>query len=308
MNVYNDITELIGKTPILYLEKYCKKNETYAAIYAKMEMFNPFGSIKDRVALKMIEDAEKKGLINKDSTIIEPTSGNTGIGLAAICATRGYKCIIVMPENACIERIKVLKAYNATVILTPTSKGLKGVIRHAEEIAEQVPNSYVPYQFRNKSNPLIHQTATAKEIYKDMDGKVDIIISGIGTGGTISGLAKFFKKKNPDVKIIGVEPLSSPFITKGYSGVHQIQGIGAGFIPKVLKLDLIDEVIAIDDNDAMDKARELAHKYALFFGISSAAAMIAATEVAKRIENAGKNIVVIIPDNGQKYLSCQAFD
>lgn len=307
MKIFNSITELIGKTPLLKLQNITEE-KLFAEIIAKVEFTNPGGSVKDRVALKMIIDAEKNGLLKKGSVIIEPTSGNTGIGLAMAGAVMGYRVIIVMPDSMSAERRKLIAAYGAELVLTDGKLGMKGAIAKAEELKNEIPDSFITGQFINPLNPLAHYETTGPEIWEDTDGKVDIFVCGIGTGGTISGTGKFLKEKNPDIKIIGVEPLSSPFITKGVSGAHRIEGIGAGFIPETLDTDIYDEVITISNEDAYSMGRTLARKEGLLIGVSSGAAVSAAVAVAKRPENNGKRIVVLLPDTGMRYLSTEMFD
>jgi cysteine synthase A len=302
-----NLTELIGNTPLLALNRYGQARGVVGHILAKLEYFNPLGSVKDRIALAMIQDAEKAGLINKDTTIIEPTSGNTGIGLAFVAASRGYKIILVMPETMSLERRKLLFALGAELNLTPGSEGMKGAIKKAEELHAQINNSYVPQQFNNPSNPEIHRTTTAKEILADTDNKVDAVIGGVGTGGTITGVGEVVKKVNPKVKIIAVEPFDSSVLSGEKPGPHQIQGIGAGFVPQVYNSSVVDEIFRVKTPDAFAAAREVGHKEGLLVGISSGAALYAATEVAKRSEFAGKNVVVILPDTGERYLSTQLF-
>jgi len=301
MKILDNITKTIGDTPLVKLSKIGKEIE--ANLVGKLEFFNPCGSVKDRIGLAMIEDAERKGLINKDSVIIEPTSGNTGIGLAFVCAQRGYKLILTMPENMSVERRKLLLLLGAELILTPSDKGMRGAVERAEIIAKSNKNSFMPQQFKNPANPKVHQDTTAKEIWEDTEGKVDIIVAGVGTGGTITGLAKTLKAKKPEIKIIAVEPKDSAVLSGGKPGSHGIQGIGAGFIPEVLRKDLLDEIICVEYKDAIDATDCLAKKEGILAGISSGAAVSAAVEVAKREENKGKLIVVIIPDTGERYLS-----
>ena len=305
MKIYNNLIELIGNTPLVRINKL---NTGYSDIVAKVEFFNPAGSIKDRAALSMIEEAEKEGLIETEkTTIIEPTSGNTGIGLALVCLLKGYKLILTMPDSMSKERRDILKAYGAELVLTDGIKGMQGAVDEAERLHKENKNSFIPQQFNNPANPKIHYETTAEEIWNDTDGKVDIIVAGVGTGGTISGIAKKLKEKNPNVKAIAVEPYSSPVITQGKAGTHQIQGIGANFIPKNYNADLIDEVITVKNEDAVNTARNLADKEGIFAGISSGAALHAAIELSQRQENKGKLIVVILPDTGMRYLSSVMF-
>ena len=304
MALYKSICDLVGNTPLVQINNI---NDTSANIYAKIEYFNPTGSIKDRIAKAMILDAEEKGLLNKDSIIVEPTSGNTGIGLAAMATARGYKSIIVMPDTMSVERRNLIKAYGATVVLSKGSEEMRGAIEKANEIKATNPNVFIPGQFDNPSNPQAHYLTTGPEIYRDLDGKVDILVGGIGTGGTITGTGKYIKEKNPNIKIIGVEPSSSPVLSKGYSGPHKIQGIGAGFVPNTLDLNILDEVITIENDDAFETGRLLSKKEGILVGISSGAAMKAALIVASRKENKGKNIVVILPDGGDRYMSTPLF-
>ena len=305
MAIYKSISELVGNTPLVQINK---SNNTKANIFAKVEYFNPTGSVKDRIAKSMIEDAEQKGLINKDTLIIEPTSGNTGIGLAAIATSKGYKAVIVMPDTMSVERRNLMKAYGAKVVLSDGTKGMKGAIEKANEIKEENPNAFIPGQFNNPSNPLAHYKTTGPEIYNDLEGKVDVLVGGIGTGGTISGAGKFLKEKNPNLKIIGVEPASSPVLTKGKSGPHKIQGIGAGFVPDTLDRSILDEVITVENEDAFAYSRKLSRNEGILVGISSGAAFKAALEVAQRKEYEGKNIVVILPDGGDRYMSTPLFN
>ncbi|HHW29574.1 MAG TPA: cysteine synthase A [Syntrophomonadaceae bacterium] len=305
--IYKNLTELIGKTPLLELSNYNKKNALKAKLIAKLEYFNPAGSVKDRIAKAMIDDAEAKGLLKSDSVIIEPTSGNTGIGLASVAAARGYRIILTMPETMSIERRRLLKAYGAELVLTEGSLGMKGAIDKAEELAKEIPNSFIPGQFVNPANPEIHRLTTGPEIWEDTDGKVDIFVCGVGTGGTLTGVGEFLKSKNPHVKIIAVEPAASPVLSKGIAGSHGIQGIGAGFVPKVLNTKIYDEVITVKDEDAFKTAKELSKTEGLLVGISSGAALWAATELAKRPENSGKMIIVLLPDTGERYLSTPLF-
>ena len=306
--IFNSISDLIGKTPLLKLNNIEKLYNLNANLIAKLEMFNPAGSSKDRVAKKMIDDAITQGLINKDTVIIEPTSGNTGIGIASVASSRGYKTIIVMPDNMSIERRKLLKAYGAELILTKGSLGMKGAILKAEELHKEIPNSFIAGQFVNPSNPKVHYQTTGREIYEDLDGNVDIFIAGVGTGGTITGVGKYLKEKNPNVKIIAVEPLSSPYLSQGKSGSHAIQGIGAGFIPEVLDTSIYDEIIAVADSDALSLGKNFGKTEGFIIGISSSAVLYAGIEVAKRKENKNKNIVLLFPDSGDRYLSSQMYD
>ena len=305
--IYNSITDLVGRTPLLELKNIEQKYDLEAKIIAKLEYFNPAGSVKDRIAKQMIEDAEASGRLKKGATIIEPTSGNTGIGLCAIAASKGYKVIITMPETMSIERRKLMAAYGAQVVLTDGSKGMKGAIEKAFELANEIPLSFVPSQFDNPSNPKAHILTTGPEILEDTDGNVDIFIAGIGTGGTLSGVGEYLKEKKPSIKIIGVEPAKSPILTKGISGAHKIQGIGAGFIPNVLNTNIYDEIIDVDDFDAFSKGREIARHEGILVGISSCACLHATISVAKRLENKGKTIVVLLPDTGERYLSSEMF-
>lgn len=305
--IYGGVDELVGKTPLLNLKKYAKKHDLRAEILAKLEYFNPSGSVKDRVAKAMIEDAEAKGLLTHDSVIIEPTSGNTGIGLAAIGAAKGYKVILTMPETMSVERRNIIKAYGAEIVLTEGAKGMKGAIAKAEELAKTLPNAFIAGQFVNPANPRAHYLTTGPEIWNDTDGKVDILVAGVGTGGTLSGTGKYLKEKTPDLKVIAVEPETSPVLSKGVSGSHKIQGIGAGFIPDTLDTSVYDEIITVDNEVCFAAAKELGVTEGVLAGISSGAALWAATEVAKRAENAGKNIVVILPDGGDRYFSTPLF-
>lgn len=307
MKVYEKVTDLIGKTPLVKLTNYIKENELESDIYAKLELFNPAGSVKDRIALAMINDAEEKGLLKKGSVIIEPTSGNTGIGLASVAAARGYRIILTMPETMSVERRNLLKAYGAELVLTDGAKGMKGAIAKAEELSKEIPNSFIPGQFVNPANPAIHRATTGPEIWDDTDGKVDIFVAGVGTGGTVSGVGEYLKSKNPNVKVVAVEPAGSPVLTKGVSGPHKIQGIGAGFVPDTLDTKVYDEVIAVENEDAFKTGREIARKEGVLVGISSGAAVYAASVLAKRPENKGKIIVALLPDNGDRYLSTPMF-
>ena len=308
MKVYQSVEELIGKTPLLSLTKLKKSLGLKANVYAKLECFNPAGSVKDRVALSMIKGAEKNGTLKEGGTVIEPTSGNTGIGIASICASKGYKAVLVMPDTMSIERIKLLKAYGAEVVLTSGEKGMQGAIDKANEIRISTPNSIIAGQFSNPLNPLAHYQTTANEILEDLDNKVDIFVSAIGSAGTITGTARRLKEVNPKIKVVGVEPESSPLITKGVSGKHKIQGIGANFIPDNLDLTLIDEVLTVSDFNAYEQARSFAKTQGILIGISSGCALKIALDLAQKEENKGKNIVVIMPDSGDRYLSTDLFD
>ncbi len=307
MKTYNNITELVGKTPLLRLTNYIRENSLEADIYGKLEYFNPAGSVKDRIAKAMIEDAEAKGLLHPDSVIIEPTSGNTGIGLAAVAASKGYRVILTMPETMSVERRNLLKAYGAQLVLTEGSKGMKGAIAKADELAKETPHSFIPSQFTNPANPTAHFATTGPEIWEDTDGKVDIFVAGVGTGGTISGVGEFLKSKNPDIKVIAVEPATSPVLSKGVSGPHKIQGIGAGFVPETLDTKIYDEIIPVENEDAFRTGAAVARREGVLVGISSGAAVWAATELAKRPENKGKLIVALLPDTGDRYLSTPMF-
>lgn len=305
--INKSLTELVGKTPLLEVTNYEKKHNLKATILAKLEYFNPAGSVKDRIAKAMIEEAEAKGLLNPNSVIIEPTSGNTGIGLASIAAAKGYRIILTMPETMSIERRNLLKAYGAELVLTEGAKGMKGAIARAEELAAETPNAFLPGQFVNPANPAIHKSTTGPEIWDDTDGKVDIFVAGIGTGGTISGAGEYLKSKNPDLKIIAVEPFDSPVLSEGKAGPHKIQGIGAGFVPDTLNTGIYDEIFKVKNEEAFVTGREIARSEGVLVGISSGAALYAATEIAKRPENEGKTIVVILPDTGERYLSTLLF-
>lgn len=307
MRTFDKITDLIGGTPILKLNNYIALNELPANIYAKLEYFNPAGSVKDRIAKAMIDDAEAKGALKPGAVIIEPTSGNTGIGLAAVAASKGYRIILTMPETMSVERRNLLKAYGAELVLTDGAKGMKGAIAKAEELAQQIEGGFIPSQFTNSANPTAHFNTTGPEIWEDTDGKVDIFVAGVGTGGTVSGVGKYLKSKNPNVKVIAVEPAGSPVLSKGVAGPHKIQGIGAGFVPETLDTKIYDEIIAVENEDAFATGRTLARKEGLLVGISSGAAVYAATQLAKRPENKGKNIVVLLPDTGDRYLSTPMF-
>jgi cysteine synthase A len=305
--IYTSIDQLIGRTPLLELSNIEKEEGLEARVLAKLEYFNPGGSVKDRVAKSILDDAEKKGLINKDSVIIEPTSGNTGIGLASVAAARGYRTMIVMPETMSIERRQLMKAYGAELVLTEGAKGMKGAIAKAQELSEEIPGSFIPGQFVNPANPEIHRLTTGPEIYADTDGQVDILVAGVGTGGTITGVGEYLKSKNPDIQVIAVEPQASPVLSQGAPGPHKIQGIGAGFIPDVLNTAVYDEIIQVTNEDAFETGRMIGVREGVLAGISSGAALFAAVQVAKRPENKGKTIVVVLPDNGERYLSTPLF-
>ena len=305
-NIYQEITDIVGKTPLLKLQRYMDANACKADILAKLEYQNPGGSVKDRVAIRMIDEAEKAGILHKGDVIIEPTSGNPGIGLACVAAARGYHLIITMPETMSVERRRLLSAYGAELVLTPASKGVKGSIRKANELAEQL-HAFVPSQFNNPYNPKSHYETTGPEIWADTDGKIDVFVAGVGTGGTISGTGRYLKEKNPNIQIVAVEPATSPVLSEGKSGPHKIQGIGAGFVPDVLDTKVYDEIIAVENDDAFATGRLIGHKEGVLVGISSGAAVWAALQLAKRPENAGKNIVVLLPDTGDRYLSTPLF-
>ena len=307
MKTYERITDLIGNTPLLKLSNYIKAHSLKADIYAKLEYFNPAGSVKDRIARAMIDDAEKKGLLKPGSVIIEPTSGNTGIGLAAVAASRGYKVILTMPETMSIERRNLLKAYGAELVLTDGAKGMKGAIEKADELAKNTKDSFIPGQFVNPANPAAHIATTGPEIWNDTDGKIDIFVAGVGTGGTLSGVGKYLKEKNPNVKIVAVEPAGSPVLSKGTPGPHKIQGIGAGFVPDTLDTAIYDEIITVENEQAFAAGRELARNEGVLVGISSGAAVYAASVLASREENKGKFIVALLPDTGERYLSTPMF-
>lgn len=307
MKIYEKITDLIGNTPLLKLSNFAEKKELEATILAKLEYFNPAGSAKDRIAKAMIDDAEARGILKPDSVIIEPTSGNTGIGLALVAAARGYKAILTMPETMSVERRNLLKAYGAQIVLTEGSKGMKGAIEKAKELAEETPNSFIPGQFENPANPAAHLATTGPEIWSDTDGNVDIFVAGVGTGGTISGVGEYLKSKNPNVKVVAVEPTGSPVLSKGIAGPHGLQGIGAGFVPGTLNTEIYDEIITVEENQAYETGRTLAKSEGFLVGISSGAALYAATLLAKRPENEGKTIVVLFPDTGDRYLSTPLF-
>lgn len=303
MKVFEQASDLIGNTPLVRLNGYQKEKKLDAELLAKLEYFNPAGSVKDRVALYMLLDAQEKGLLKRDSVIIEPTSGNTGIGLAAVAAEKGIRTIIVMPDTMSIERRNILKAYGAELVLTDGKLGMKGAIAKANELAEEIPHSFIPGQFTNDANPLAHYKTTGPEIWKDTDGDVDILVAGVGTGGTLSGAGRYLKEQNPDIQVVAVEPKDSPVLSEGRAGSHKLQGIGAGFVPRTLDIDIYDEVIPVTTQQAYDAARLLAREDAILAGISSGAALYAAEVLAKRLENRGKRIVIIIPDSGEKYLS-----
>lgn len=307
MRVYRKITDLIGGTPLLELTNYEKANGLNAKIYAKLEYFNPAGSVKDRIAKAMLDDAEEKGLLKSGAVIIEPTSGNTGIGLASVAASRGYKVILTMPETMSVERRNLLKAYGAELVLTEGAKGMAGAIAKAKELAEQTPTSYIPSQFTNPANPAVHLKTTGPEIWADTDGKVDIFVAGVGTGGTLSGVGAYLKSQNPNVKVVAVEPATSTVLSGGKAGPHKIQGIGAGFVPDTLNTDIYDEILPVQNEDAFATGRALARSEGVLVGISSGAAVFAAAQLAKRPENAGKVIVALLPDTGERYLSTPMF-
>ena len=307
MAIYNKVTDLVGNTPILELGNYEEKHNLEAKILAKLEYFNPAGSVKDRIAREIILDALETGKLTKDSVIIEPTSGNTGIGLASVAASLGIRIIITMPETMSVERRNLMKAYGAELVLTDGAKGMKGAIAKADELAKEIPNSFIPGQFVNELNPRAHKRTTGPEIWEDTEGKVDIFVAGVGTGGTVSGVGEYLKSKNPDVKIVAVEPATSPVLSKGEAGAHKIQGIGAGFVPDTLNTDIYDEIIPVENEDAFELGREIARTEGILVGISSGAALKAATELAKRPENKGKTIVALFPDTGDRYLSTPMF-
>lgn len=308
MNVYESFTDLIGNTPLLELKGIEKKERLEAKLLAKLEYFNPAGSVKDRIAKAMIDEAEAKGLLKEGSVIIEPTSGNTGIGLSAVAAARGYRIIITMPETMSIERRNLMKAYGAELVLTEGSKGMKGAIAKAEELSKEIPNSFIPSQFTNPANPTAHTESTGPEIWNDTDGKVDIFVAGVGTGGTLSGVGAYLKSKNPDVKIVAVEPADSPVLSQGKAGPHKIQGIGAGFVPETLNTGIYDEIIPVANEDAFAGGRAVVRNEGVLVGISSGAAVWAAVQLAKRPENKGKTIVALLPDTGERYLSTPMFE
>ena len=308
MKIAKKLTDLIGHTPLLELSNYEKKHALEATLIAKVESFNPLSSVKDRVGFALIQDAEERGLVNQDTTIIEPTSGNTGVGLAFVAASRGYRLILTMPETMSLERRRLVSALGAELVPTEGAAGMKGAIAKAEELAKEIPNSFIPGQFTNPANPAAHRAATAQEIWEDTDGKIDLFVAGIGTGGTITGTGEGLKAHNPGIRIVGVEPASSPVISQGKAGPHKIQGIGAGFVPDILNTDILDEVLTVTNEDAYATAKELARTEGLLVGISAGAAVFAATQLAKRPENKGKQIVVLLPDTGERYLSTGVFD
>lgn len=307
MAIYKSVTELVGNTPILELSNYEKANELQATVLAKLEYFNPAGSVKDRIAREIIEDALSRGVLTKDSVIIEPTSGNTGIGLASIAASLGIRIIITMPETMSVERRNLMKAYGAELVLTDGGKGMKGAIEKADELAKEIPNSFIPGQFVNVLNPQAHRRTTGPEIWKDTEGKVDIFVAGVGTGGTVTGVGEYLKSQNPEIKVVAVEPASSPVLSKGTAGAHKIQGIGAGFVPEVLNTEIYDEIITVENEDAFATGREIGRREGILVGISSGAAVWAAAQLAGRPENKGKTIVVLLPDTGDRYLSTPLF-
>ena len=306
--IYNSVTELIGNTPLLKANNFIEANDLQANILVKLEYLNPAGSVKDRIAKAMIEQAEKEGKITKDTVIIEPTSGNTGIGLASFAAARGYKAILTMPETMSVERRNLLKAYGAQIVLTDGAKGMKGAIAKAEELAKETPNAFIPSQFTNQANPAIHEATTGPEIWQDADGKVDVFIAGVGTGGTLTGVGRYLKKQNTAVHVVAVEPESSPVLSQGTAGPHKIQGIGAGFVPETLDTKVYDEVLPISNEDAFKYGRQFAHSEGVLVGISAGAALAAAVQLAKRPKFAGKNIVALLPDTGDRYLSTELFN
>ena len=307
MKVYEKITDLIGGTPLLKLNNYVADEELGATVLGKLEYFNPAGSVKDRIARAMIDDAEQSGALKPGAVIIEPTSGNTGIGLASVAASRGYKIILTMPETMSVERRNLLKAYGAELVLTDGGKGMKGAIEKAQQLADETPGSFIPSQFTNPANPAVHKATTGPEIWNDTEGKVDIFVAGVGTGGTLSGVGEYLKSQNPDVKVVAVEPAGSPVLSKGTPGPHKIQGIGAGFVPETLDTKVYDEIITVENEDAFKTGRDIARSEGVLVGISSGAAVWAATELAKRPENKGKTIVALLPDTGERYLSTPMF-
>ena len=306
--IYNSVTELIGNTPLLKANNFIEANDLQANVLVKLEYLNPAGSVKDRIAKAMIEQAEKEGKITKDTVIIEPTSGNTGIGLASFAAARGYKAVLTMPETMSVERRNLLKAYGAQIVLTDGAKGMKGAIAKAEELAKETPNAFIPSQFTNQANPAIHEATTGPEIWQDAEGKVDAFIAGVGTGGTLTGVGRYLKKQKADVHVVAVEPESSPVLSQGTAGPHKIQGIGAGFVPETLDTKVYDEVLPISNEDAFKYGRQFAHSEGVLVGISAGAALAAAVQLAKRPEFAGKNIVALLPDTGDRYLSTELFN
>ena len=306
--IYQRFSDLIGNTPLLELKSIEEANQLNAKVLAKLEYFNPAGSVKDRIARAMIDDAEQKGILKKGSVLIEPTSGNTGIGLSAVAAERGYRLIITMPETMSIERRNLMKAYGAELVLTEGAKGMKGAIAKAQELAQEIPNSFIPSQFTNPANPAIHEKTTGVEIWNDTDGKVDFFVAGVGTGGTITGVGTYLKAQNPDVKIVAVEPKDSPVLSAGTSGAHKIQGIGAGFVPETLNTSIYDEIITVENEDAFETGRTIARSEGVLVGISSGASVWAAIQLAKRPENKGKTIVALLPDTGERYLSTPMFE
>ncbi|MBR7084980.1 MAG: cysteine synthase A [Oscillospiraceae bacterium] len=306
--IYQRFSDLIGNTPLLELKSLEQQHQLQATVLGKLEYFNPAGSVKDRIARAMIDDAEAKGILKKGSVLIEPTSGNTGIGLAAVAAARGYRIIITMPETMSIERRNLMKAYGAELVLTEGAKGMKGAIAKAQELAQEIPNSFIPSQFTNPANPAVHEKTTGVEIWNDTDGKVDIFVAGVGTGGTITGVGTYLKSQNPNIKIVAVEPKGSPVLSEGVSGSHKIQGIGAGFVPETLNTDIYDEVITVENEDAFETGRAIARSEGVLVGISSGAAVWAAIQLAKRPENKGKTIVALLPDTGERYLSTPMFE
>ncbi len=308
MNIYRSITELVGNTPLVQIGNYNKNRDLAATLLVKLEYFNPAGSVKDRIAREMIEQAEASGQLKEGSVIIEPTSGNTGIGLASIATAKGYDIILTMPETMSIERRNLLKAYGAKLVLTEGSKGMTGAIEKAEELAKETPGSFIPGQFVNPANPEAHYKTTGPEIWKDTDGKIDFFVAGVGTGGTLSGTGRYLKEQNPDIKVVAVEPKSSPVLSEGHGGPHKIQGIGAGFVPDTLDTDIYDEIIPVENEDAFATGKAFAREEGILVGISSGAALFAATEIAKRPENKGKTIVVLLPDTGDRYLSTPLFE
>ena len=307
MKIYQSITDLIGGTPLLQVNRFAGENGVEATIIAKLEYFNPAGSVKDRIAKAMLDEAEAKGVLKPGATIIEPTSGNTGIGLASLAAARGYKIILTMPETMSVERRNLLKAYGAQIVLTEGAKGMKGAIEKANELAAQTPGSFIPGQFVNPANPAMHRATTGPEIWRDTDGKVDIFVAGVGTGGTVTGVGEYLKSQNPDVKVVAVEPASSPVLSQGVGGPHKIQGIGAGFVPDTLNTGVYDEIITVENEEAFAAGRAFARAEGVLVGISSGAALHAAVQLAKRPENKGKTIVVLLPDTGERYLSTALF-